>query len=57
MATERTRVDAEKLINFSMKALQRLGVPEEDAQITARMLVANDLRGVDSHGVAHLNMF
>ena len=51
MATERTRVDAEKLINFSMKALQRLGVPEEDAQIAARMLVATDLRGVDSHGV------
>ncbi len=57
MSTERTRVDAEKLINFSMKALQRLGVPEEDAQITARMLVATDLRGVDSHGVAHLASF
>ena len=40
MATERTRVDAKKLINFSTKALQRLGVPEEDAQITARILVA-----------------
>ena len=57
MTTERTRVDAEKLINFSTKALQRLGVPKEDAQITARMLVTSDLRGVDSHGVAHLNIF
>ena len=57
MAAERTRVDAEKLTDFSMKALQRLGVPEEDAQITARMLVTSDLRSVDSHGVAHLNMF
>jgi len=57
MATEGTRVDAKKLITFSTKALQGLGVPEEDAQITAKMLVASDLRGVDSHGVAHLNMF
>ena len=57
MATERTRVDAEKLINFSTNALQRLGVPEEDAQITARMLVATDLRGVDSHGVALLTSY
>ncbi|GAI28780.1 unnamed protein product, partial [marine sediment metagenome] len=50
-------VDAKKLINFSTKALQKLGMPEEDAQITARLLVATDLRGVDSHGVAHLKMF
>ena len=57
MTTERTRADAKKLILFSTKALQRLGVPEEDAQITARMLVTSALRGVDSHGVAHLNMF
>lgn len=57
MTVEKTRVDAKKLINFSTKALQKLGVPEEDAQITAKILVASDLRGVDSHGVAHLNMF
>ncbi len=57
MTTERTKVDAKKLTDFSTKALQKLGVPEEDAQITARMLVASDLRGVESHGVAHLNTF
>jgi len=57
VTTERIRVDAKKLTDFSTKALQRLGVPEEDAQITARILVATDLRGVDSHGVAHLNPF
>ena len=57
MTIERTRVDAEKLINFSTKALQKLGVPEEDAQITAYILVTTDLRGVDSHGVNHLASF
>ena len=57
MTAEETRVGAEKLISFSAKVLQRLGVPEKDAQITASMLVATDLRGAGSHGVAHLNMF
>jgi len=57
MTIERTRIDAEKLINFSTKALQKLGVPEEDAQITAHILVTTDLRGVDSHGVNHLASF
>ena len=57
MTTERTGVDAEKLIDFSAKVLRRLGVPEGDAQITARLLVASDLRGIDSHGVARLQVF
>ena len=57
MTTERIRVDIEKLTDFSTKALRRLGVPEEDAQITAGILVATDLRGVESHGVAHLAPF
>ena len=51
------RVDAEKLTSFSALALEKLGVPAGDALITARMLVACDLRGVESHGVAHLRMF
>jgi L-2-hydroxycarboxylate dehydrogenase (NAD+) len=47
-------VNAEKLTSFATKAFEQLGVPPEDALITARALVAADLRGVDSHGVAHL---
>ena len=50
-------VDAGRLTDFAAKALQKMGVPEEDARITARILVAADLRGVDSHGVAHLAPF
>jgi len=57
LSEERVRVDAKKLTDFSAKALEKLGVPEDDAVITARMLVACDLRGVESHGVAHLKMF
>jgi L-2-hydroxycarboxylate dehydrogenase (NAD+) len=57
LSDERTRVDSRRLTKFSTEALVKLGVPEEDAEITARILVACDLRGVESHGVAHLRMF
>ncbi len=57
MTTERTRVDAKKLTDFTTKTLQKVGVPEEDARITANILVATDLRGIDSHGVGHLAAF
>ncbi len=57
MSEERPRVDARKLTDFSAKALEKVGVPKDDAMITAKMLVACDLRGVESHGVVHLNSF
>lgn len=50
-------VDADKLTDFSTRVLQKMGVPDDDARITARVLVATDLRGVESHGVAHLAPF
>ena len=50
-------VDAGKLTEFSAGALRKMGVPDEDARITAEILVAADLRGIDSHGVAHLAPF
>lgn len=50
-------IDPVKLAQFSTEALKKVGVPEGDAKITADILVAADLRGVDSHGVAHLQPF
>lgn len=49
--------DAEKLNDFSVRALMKAGVPEGDARITADILTATDLRGIDSHGIAHLGMY
>ncbi len=57
MTTRSGSVDAKKLTDFTTEALQKVGVPEEDARITARILVATDLRGIDSHGVNHLASF
>jgi len=36
---------------------RQVGVAEQDALLTADVLVASDLRGVSSHGVAHLRRY
>ena len=58
MATETmgmTRVNHEKLIRFVSRSFEKLGVPASDAEIAANVLVASDLRGVDTHGVIRFN--
>jgi L-2-hydroxycarboxylate dehydrogenase (NAD+) len=57
MAEENVRVPVPKLVDFMIEALLRMGVPRGDADIIAEILLAADLRGVRSHGVAHLKMY
>src|SRR5437763_6304998 len=45
---------AEALREFSERMLALAGVPAEDAALAADVLLAADLRGIDSHGVARL---
>ncbi len=54
---ERTRFDAETLRDFVIRALATLGVNGDDARTVGEVLVASDLRGVESHGVARLEGF
>jgi L-2-hydroxycarboxylate dehydrogenase (NAD+) len=42
---------------FIVRALSAVGVGESDAGDVADVLVAADLRGVESHGIARLDMF
>jgi LDH2 family malate/lactate/ureidoglycolate dehydrogenase len=51
------RVQAQALTEFTAQAFQKLNVSEEDAHIAANVLVAADLRGISSHGVAHLRRY
>ena len=51
------RVDAESLKSFCERVFRKLDVPDDDARITADVLVAADLRGIDSHGVARLRRY
>src|SRR6266496_1371475 len=46
-----TRVNHEKLTRFVSRSFEKLGVTSGDAEIAAKVLVAADLRGVDTHGV------
>jgi len=58
MATDITgmsRINHEKLIRFVRRSFEKLGVPASDAEIAANVLVASDLRGVDTHGVIRFN--
>jgi L-2-hydroxycarboxylate dehydrogenase (NAD+) len=51
------RVQAELLRALCVRVFEGLDVSPEDAAITANVLVASDLRGIDSHGVAHLRRY
>jgi LDH2 family malate/lactate/ureidoglycolate dehydrogenase len=44
----------DQLETFCSQALQKLGVPHQEAEITAGTMVTANLRGVDTHGVTRL---
>jgi L-2-hydroxycarboxylate dehydrogenase (NAD+) len=43
------------LKRFCLEVFKKIGCPEADARIASEVLIAADLRGVDSHGVARLS--
>jgi len=54
-STHMTRINHNKLIRFVSRSFEKLGVPASDSEIAANVLVASDLRGVDTHGVIRFN--
>jgi L-2-hydroxycarboxylate dehydrogenase (NAD+) len=48
------KAHAQKLEQFVSQAFQKVGLPAQDAELAARMLVAADLRGIESHGMMNL---
>lgn len=54
---QETRLPYKALDEFTYGVLVRLGVPPEDARITADALSQANLRGVDSHGIDLLPMY
>lgn len=53
----RIRVEPDALRSFCVRMLKQMEVPEEDARITADVLVSADMRGTSSHGVARLRRY
>lgn len=47
----------ETVQNFMRDTFIKLGVPEEEACITAVILISSDLRGIESHGIGRLKMY
>ena len=57
MSNEIVYIDAKTLENFMKDVFIGLGVPEEDANIIADVLITSDLRGIDSHGIQRCKMY
>lgn len=50
-------VAADVLQNFMRDVFIRLGVPTDEAEICAKILITSDLRGIESHGIQRLKMY
>ena len=57
MSTTLHYIPVETIHRFIGQVLQATGVPAEDAQICADVLIASDLRGVESHGIGRLKYY
>ena len=57
LATESRVVPADVLERFMCDVFIKLGVPAEDASISARILITSDLRGIESHGIQRMKMY
>lgn len=57
MADVSVYVPVQKLTDFTIEALIKMGLPRADAEIAADVLIAADIYGVRSHGLAHLRMY
>jgi LDH2 family malate/lactate/ureidoglycolate dehydrogenase len=51
------RVLADRLAAFVVRAFSQAGVPAQDAEILAGLMVEADLRGSDTHGVIRLPLY
>jgi len=50
-------LDAETLESFMRDVFVGLGVPKDDAHIIAEVLIASDIRGIDTHGIQRCKMY
>ncbi|MCB5261797.1 MAG: Ldh family oxidoreductase [Candidatus Cloacimonetes bacterium] len=47
----------QQMHEFMIAVFSKIGVPPEDAKICADVLIASDLRGIESHGIGRLKMY
>lgn len=54
---ESKRVPVDVMQRFMQDVFVGLGVPRADAEVSSEVLIASDLRGIDSHGVGRLKYY
>jgi LDH2 family malate/lactate/ureidoglycolate dehydrogenase len=54
---EQTRIPVETIHAFMLDVFAGLGTPRDEAHICADVLIASDLRGIESHGVGRLKYY
>lgn len=54
---DEVRVPVEAVESLMMDAFRAMDVPEDDAQICTKVLIASDLRGIESHGIGRLKYY
>ncbi|MFX1339635.1 MAG: Ldh family oxidoreductase [Promethearchaeota archaeon] len=57
MSDDISYLDIKTLENFMRDVFIGLGVPKEDANIIAEVLITSDIRGIDSHGIQRCKMY
>ena len=57
MMSSMQNIAADQLIHLAKMALKRVSVSEEDADLTAKMLVTADLMGITPHGTRRLGPY
>lgn len=57
MADELVFLSLEVLHNFIKDVFIKSGVPREDAEISADVIIESDLRGIESHGISRLKYY
>lgn len=55
--TEVVRVPVQALLDFVVAFMRKMGLNRDQAAQAAEILVASDLRGIESHGVPRLDMY
>ena len=51
------RISFDELKSFCKQAYMKVGVPQDEAEIVADLLVRSDLRGIETHGVMRLPIY
>jgi L-2-hydroxycarboxylate dehydrogenase (NAD+) len=57
MAEPTVNLQVETLEKFIRDVLMALGLPADDAQICTDVIIASDLRGIESHGIGRLRYY